>query len=151
MLLRTFVYAAVGFVSGCMLSMFVLVFAGKVPNGPSSDLSQMELERRSLAIILAIVVGTITAILAIMGGKKKLSRVWMYFVIAFGVIAIVPVWPSKSGYLLPLATPYVNFGFQAQDLWLLTLHSLSAGVVAYTLRNYWSFMPQASYKNDDNG
>lgn len=111
MISRTIAYAAVGFATGFILAMFALAFAGALPTGPADNLSQTELEQRTLSMRVAIAVGVAASGFAILAGAKKVSIYWARFAIVFGVIAVLPVWPSKSGSLLPLATPYVNFGF----------------------------------------
>lgn len=62
--------------------------------------------------------------------KVRVSKFWLWFVIAFAVICVIPFWPHKDGSLLPFATPYVNFGLQISDLFLLAIHLSIALAVA---------------------
>lgn len=136
MISRFFTYAVVGFATGFMLAMFALAFAGALPPGPADDLSQTELEQRALSIRVAFAIGVAASVFAMVAGAKKIPVYWACFTVVFGIIAIIPIWPSRSGSLLPLATPYVNLGFHIQDLILLTLHVLTAGFITHFMQRF---------------
>lgn len=116
---------AVGFIAGIVVVTFTLIFFG-ILRGPWLPLG------------IALVV----AIWAILSGKTHVSRFWLWFVIVFGAICVIPYWPSKSRKLLPFATPYVNSGFQTDDAILLVIHVAIAAVVAAIIHGVWIFIRQ---------
>jgi hypothetical protein len=77
------------------------------------------------------------AVVAVVAAWLRLSTFWLWFCIAFGVICAIPFWPHKDGSLLPLATPYVNFGFRAADAILLAVHVGVALAVAAAIHWLW--------------
>ncbi len=112
--------AAVGFVAGFVVACFVLCFLGKLPL--HNDLNQLGLDEQSRSLLLACCFGCGVALLAAFAPRLKCSRFWLWFCVAFGIICLVPFWPGKDGSLLPLATPYLNYGFRAADTVLLAIH-----------------------------
>jgi hypothetical protein len=73
------------------------------------------------------------ALLAMLVGGTRISRYWLCFCVTWGVICVVPFWPHKDGSLLPLGTPYVNFGGTRGVGVLLAMHTLSAALIAAAL------------------
>jgi hypothetical protein len=128
--------AAIGFAAGFLIACFVLVFLGHLP--PHGDLSQPELEQQTRSLWLALYVACAVALLAAAAGRRRLSKFWLWSCVAFGVVCMIPFWPSKSGKLLPLATPYVNFGFRPTDVSsLLAIHVGVALAIAATIQWVW--------------
>jgi hypothetical protein len=131
--------AAIGFAAGFLIACFVLVFLGHLP--PHGDLSQPELEQQTRSLWLAFYVACAVALLAAAAGRLRLSKFWLWSCVAFGVICLIPFWPSKSGDLLPLATPYVNFGFRPTDVSsLLAIHVGVALAIAAIIQWVWPYL-----------
>ena len=138
---------AVGFVVGFSLAAFTLAFLGRLP--PPGDLSLPDMQDRQRAEWIIPVVGAIAGLLAMFWGRLHLSRYWMWFVIAFGTICLIPFWPSKSGTLLPLGTPYVNGSYCTDDVILLVIHTTLAAILAGIA--HWGarrLRPRWTYKRD---
>jgi hypothetical protein len=122
---------AIGFIAGLIVAWFVLLFLGVLHGHTDLSLPALEQEYRGRWILFYIACGT--AVFAMIGGKIRISKFWKYFIVVFGVIALIPAWPSKSGTLLPLGTPYVNWGFETSDLYLLAVHASIAFAIAFTI------------------
>ena len=129
--------AAIGFVAGLVVACFVLVFVGQLP--PHSDLSERELDQQAHALWLALYIACGMAVITVAAGRLRIPRFWLWFCLAFGVLCIIPFWPSKSG-LLPLATPYVNSGFRTADAILMAIHITAAVAIAASLNRLWPLM-----------
>ncbi|QDT63803.1 hypothetical protein [Calycomorphotria hydatis] len=121
--------AAVGFFVGVVLAYYFLVFTGALI--PHSDLNSSEIVRNRNAYRLVLLFGLVFSIPAAVLSHRKVSRFWLWFVLAFGAICVLPCLPFKGGVLLPLGTPYVNYGFQRLDLVILIFHVLlSLGIAS---------------------
>lgn len=127
--------SAIGFAAGFIVACFVLVFLGELP--PHNDLSQPELDQQSRSLWLAFYIACGVAVFVAVAGRLRISKFWLWFFVAFGVICIIPFWPHKDGSLLPLATPYVNFGFHVADAVLLAIHIGIALAVSAAIHWVW--------------
>jgi hypothetical protein len=132
----------IGFVAGFVVACFVLVFNGTLPAGPSNDLNALEIDQQTRSLWMAFYIAIGIAVLTMIAGRVRLSQFWLWFVLAFGVICVVPFWPHKDGSLLPFATPYVNFGFHATDAIILSVHVSIALAVAAIIQWIWPMMKQ---------
>ena len=83
---------------------------------PSSDLNLIELERSRHSIDIAYYVAGAFALIAMVLGRLRVSRFWLLFCIAFGVICLVPFWPGKYGTWQPFGTPYVYSTFGGEKV-----------------------------------
>lgn len=123
MAMRTFIdvltRGVIGFVAGFVVACFALVFLGILPPQPHTDLSQPEIEQQGRALWMALYVACGVGLVSIAIGQIRLSRFWLWFVMVFGITCVVPFWPHKDGSFLPFATPYVNFGFHMEHVWML--------------------------------
>lgn len=131
---------AVGFVAGIIVAWLALTFFGFLHG--HNDLSQPELDQeyRGRWIVLYIACGA--SVFAMIVGRSHVSKYWLWFMIAFAVICVIPFWPHKNGALLPFATPYVNFGFQTADALILAVHVSIALVVAAIIHWVWPVLRQ---------
>lgn len=127
----------IGFIAGGIFSSFVLVFSGHLPTGHARDLNTAEIERQSQSLWLLFYIAVASGLVAMMFGRIRLSKFWLWFVVAFGIICVIPFWPHKDGSLLPFATPYVNFGFQSGDALVLMIHVSAAVLLAGIIHWLW--------------
>lgn len=145
--------AAAGFFAGLIVSLFVAFASGLLPT--HGDLSQPEIDDFSDKLIVAqILIGacsTITTVVAIGYGRVLVNPYWLQFVLAFGLISVIPVWPTKSAERLPFATLYL---VESQADWvkliLLAAHlALAAGLTAaWNLWRRWSDGGHAKSQED---
>ncbi len=119
---------AIGFFAGLLLGIFSLLFLGVLHGHHDLNQPDLELERRYEWLVVGI--ACTVAMLAMSAGQYRLSRFWMWFFVAFGMICAIPWWPFKDGSLLPLGTPYVNGGFAWSKAALLGIHTSIAVLIA---------------------
>ena len=125
----------IGFVAGFIVVVFALVFLGMLL--PHNDLSQPELDQQSRSLWIAFCIACGTGIASTLIGKRPVSRYWLWFCVAFGLICVIPFWPHKGNGLLPFGTPYVNFGFHSGDAIILAVHVSIALTVAAIIHWLW--------------
>ncbi len=128
--INLFLRCVIGFFAGFIVACFVLVFIGVLPPHLQRDLNTIGIAQQIRSIWLAFYIACAVAVFSMIFGRIQLSTYWFWFVIAFGLTCIIPVWPHKSGWFLPLATPYVNFGFEAIHLLMLAVQIVIPFVVA---------------------
>ena len=133
--------AAIGFVAGFIVALFVLVFTGALLPYAHRDLSLTEIEQQAWSLWLAFYIACGAAVFAMIFGRVHLSRFWLWFVLAFGIICVIPFWPYKDGSLLPYGTPYVNFGFQTGDAIILAIH-VSIALAVAAIFHWWLILRQ---------
>ena len=126
---------AIGFVAGIIVAWLALTFLGLLHGHSDLSITELDQEHRGRRIVLYIACGA--AVFAMIVGRIHVSKYWLWFTIAFGVICVIPFWPHKNGLLLPFATPYVNFGFETADAIILALHVSIALAVAAKIHWEW--------------
>jgi hypothetical protein len=99
--------AVVGFVAGFVIAFFVLTFTGALPT-EYPDATQPEIDQFHRSLWLAVYIAAAIAVVGVFAGKKSVPIFWLGFVIAFGIICLIPWWPDKSGRHYPLGAVYVN-------------------------------------------
>jgi len=104
-----------GALAGAMLGLLAGVFAPDRPpfNGWGYGLG-------------CVVLGSTVCAVVGLWANRPVSKLLMIPVAIFGTITVIPVWPWKSGALLPLGAAYINRGFP----WLLTL-TLHVGLTVF--------------------
>jgi len=133
----TLTRGVIGFVAGFFVACFVLVFLGMLPPHHHRDLSEPEIEQQAHALWTALYMACGVGGLSMFLGRIHISRFWLWFVVAFGLTCLVPFWPHKGGLMLPFATPYVNFGFQREHVWMLSAQIVIALAIAAIVQRRW--------------
>ena len=90
----------IGFVAGFVCAVAVLVFLDWLPTSP--DLSQFELDEQARFLRLATAIAVGTALFVMFAATIRVSQFWLWFTVAFGCIAVVPVGQFPDGSLVPL-------------------------------------------------
>ncbi len=124
-----------GFAAGLVIACFILVFMGPLQSSP--DLSVSEIEQQTASLWIAFYIACGTALLAAIAGNRTVSKFWLWFVLAFGIICVIPFWKHKGGAFLPFGTLYVNFGFQPRDAVILAAHITAAVLIALAIHYEW--------------
>lgn len=137
-ILDSLIRGVVGFVAGIILAWLALMFLGLLHG--HNDLNQSELDEERRGQWLALYIACGAAAFAMIGGRHHVSKYWLWFTMAFGVISIIPFWPHKDGSLLPFATPYVNSGFQTANAIILALHVSIALAIAAMIHWSWPML-----------
>lgn len=123
-----FVRGIVGWGAGFIIACYGLTFFDVLPW--TNDLSQPELDQRDASLRLAIYAAWGCAGFSMLAGRKRISRYWLWFALAFGVICVVPVWPGKGHGLLPFGTFYVHYGHGPEVIPMLAIHVAVAALIA---------------------
>jgi hypothetical protein len=127
-MMRYLKHLVIGFVAGYLVAAFILVFLGVLQ--PHNDLNQPERDQQAYALMLVFCLACVAGVFAMVFATTRISQFWLLFMIVFGVMSVIPFWPLKNGSLLPLGTPYVNFGYRSADSILLLVHVIIAMAIA---------------------
>jgi hypothetical protein len=123
-----------GFFAGLVITWLVLLFLGMA--SWTSDLGLPGVRNLHRARWIAFIAACLSGLCALFAGRLRVSMYWFWFSAAFGVTCVIPWWPSKSGDLLPLGTPYVNGGFGIGKVVLLALHASAAATLAWFIHGW---------------
>ncbi len=127
----------IGFVTGFICAIAVLVFLDWLP--PGHDLGLLEQERQTRCLWLATAIASGAAIFAMFAATWRISEFWLWFAVAFGAIAVIPVGQFSDGSLVPLGVCYVNTGFQRVKPWVFGINVsaalVTAAIIHWTRRN----------------
>ena len=124
----------IGYFSGRVIGWFGMRFLGYfVVEKETTLLQERMLERTKywnaeFAIVFAIV--------AVFVGGIKISTLWLWFVLVFGITCILPIMPFKSGSLLPFGTPYINDGPVFEKAVMLLVHASLAYAIAWCIHTW---------------
>lgn len=119
---------AIGFIAGFICAILVLVFMDWLP--AHNDLSQLQLEQRDRSLWLATAIAASSALCTMFAATIRVSQFWLWFAVAFGAIAVIPVGQFPDGSLVPFGTCYVNPGFKSEKPLVLGINFSAALVIA---------------------
>lgn len=96
--------AIAGAVAAFVVTFFVLIVIDYLPQ----DLDTLEaVEHQKIGLKVLIVSPFAGTIIGLVAGHRRVSLFWLWWAVLFGVTCCIPVFPSKTGSLLPLGTYFV--------------------------------------------